>query len=269
MQELNDPTPECFSFVTDDLVMVASLGAIPLHACLSIYNLSLAPGDAGICTFLLPQVRDQSSLLTTDISISGDQSCLWTPKSSLKVPFFTSHKNKVLGITYTWDGESHPVSFVLFVPISTILKHIHAVQTGELDCDIIPWDNWGVCGARFLDPGYTPSPTWVRCAYGQEYILGDTYVSEGCETVRLYDFNSLSLNRALLSTEDNDEHTEILTDTTRVEAEVFAFPILSSLPCQIRTAQLPPRGNDNFLSFYNAVMLTEDALVAVSVSWSS
>lgn len=248
--------------------MVASVGAVPLHASLSIYDLSLAPDDAGICTFLLPQVRDQSSLLTTEINISGDQSCLWTPSSSLKVPFFTSHKNKVLGITYTSEGESHPVSFVLFVSVSTILKHIHAIRTGESDCDIIPWDEWGVCGARFHDPGYTPSPTWVRCAYGQEYVLGDSYLSRGCERVRMYDFNSLSLKRALSST-DGSERNGIITDTTRIEAGVFAFPVLSSLPCQVRTVLLPSRGNGDFLSVYNAIMLTEDALVAVSVRQSS
>lgn len=266
IQELNDPKPECFSFVTDNLVMVASLAATPLHANLSIYDLNMAPGDMGICTFLLPQIRDQSSMWNTEVNISGDQSCLWAPPPSLKVPFFTSHKNKVLGITYTTEEDPYRVSFVFIVPISTILMHVHAIRTGESHRDIIPWEEWGEYGARFLNPGYNPSPTWVRCAYGQEYILSDTYPSMGFEVVRLYDFNPLSLKRALLSTGDSGGATEILTNTTMIETETFAFPVITSLPCQIRTVQLPLHRSSDPASFYGAVMLTEDALIAVSVS---
>jgi len=206
VQDLNDPTPECFAFITDDLVMVAFLGMTPFHASLNIYDLSLGAGNSAICTLLLPQVRYQSSMLNARINISGDQSSLWTPRPSLKVPFFTSHKNKVLGIRYLSYEASYPVSFVLFVPTSTILTHAHAIQTGESDCDTIPWDEWGVCGARFLHPRYSPSTTWVRCAYGKEFVLVDGYL-------RLYDFNPLSLKRALMSTEASDECTEILTST--------------------------------------------------------
>jgi hypothetical protein len=243
--------------------MVASLGATPLHVSLSIYDLSLPRDDMGICTFLLPQVRDQTSMLTTEVHISGDQSCLWAPHSSLKVPFFTSHKNKILGITYSYDGETS-VSFILFMPISTIFKHVHAIQTGEEDCNLIPWDEWGICGARFLDIGYNPSPTWVRCAYGQQYVISDTR-SRGYETVRVYDFNPLSLKYGLVSMEDKGDHSDVLAHTTRIEAEPFAFPVLSSLPCQVRAVQLSPR-NDGPFPFYTDVMMTEDALVAVTVS---
>jgi hypothetical protein len=247
--------------------MVASLGATPLHASLSIYDLNLTPTDAGICTFLLPQVRDQSSMLTTTISIGGDQSCLWVPHSSLKVPFFTSHKNKLFAITYSSNGEACRLFYVFFVPISTILKHVHAIRAGEADCNIIPWDEWGVRGARFLHPEYNPSSSWVRCAYGQEYVMGDQYLPpRGYKTVRLYDFNSLSLKRALSSVGHTDDRKEIIADTTGVEVETFEFPIFSSLPYQVRTVQLPARRGDGMQTLYTAMMLTEDALVAVSVS---
>ena len=130
MQELCDPTPECFSFITDDLVMVASLGAITYCSSLNIYDLSL-PTSGKVCMLLLPQVHRQLSLLTTEINMSGDQSCQWAPHSTLKVPFYTSHKNKILGIMYMSNEGSHHTSFVLFVPISTILMHVHCSQARD------------------------------------------------------------------------------------------------------------------------------------------
>jgi len=50
-----------------------------------------------------------------------------------------------------------------------------------------------------------------------------------------------------------------------IKAETFAFPVLSSLPCQIKTVQPLPRTGING-HMIPATMLTDDVLVAVSVS---
>jgi hypothetical protein len=96
--------------------------------------------------------------------------------------------------------------------------------------------------------------------------MGDPFLPlQGYKLVRVYNFNPLSLKHTLLSIEDIDENREIIIDTTRIEVKTFAFPVFSSLPCQVRTVELPARRDDTH-TFYTAIMLTKYALIAVSVS---
>jgi len=245
---------ECFAFVSDSLVMIASVFAHPQHATLDIHDFNTDPAYC-ICSLLFP-AEHAREWMGIELNISGDLSSQWAPHPSLGVPFYSSHKAKLFAITYTSDQCP---SFTLLLPLSTVLSHVYAMQASKTYNFTVPWEDWGPNGTRLVQLAQHTSPTWIRRAYGQRFALGARAPLDmfSFEAVRLYDLNQWSLRHALLSDEPcGKNNTQILLETTGLDGDNFLSPVVTSFPCQIRFADL----KFNF----HAIMMHEDGFVAVS-----
>lgn len=262
--EVSSDRPECFSFITDNLVMVASLNDL----CLNIYDLDKTSSDGPkSCSFMFPALQDLVTVIS--ITIRGDQSSMHTPHPASKVPFYTSHENKVLAISYMFLAANRTYHYLLLVPQSTITNRAFSAEAQSHRLQI-PWECWGTQGTRFIELSSPLNDTWVRCAYGQKFVIGHPQPGpQEFEEVQLYDFNQFALKKAR-SNGSNDHNAETLLRHSEVVSEVFLSPVLTSAPCQIRKFKLPLRYTiGDRLAPYRSIMLNEDGLVAVSVSLAS
>lgn len=161
----------------------------------------------------------------------------------------------------TPGGLLQQLAFVLLVPLPTIFSHINAARAAAHRT--IAWEEWGPRGARFIDAhcNIVPLPMWVHCAFGQMFVQCEIETPQSQQPnympLRLYDCNPWSRRRI----QEKDEHTVLLPETTTTNNGFFEPPVLTSLPCHVRTVRFPLR--DRNVS-YGSVMMCEDALVAVS-----
>lgn len=232
-----------------------------------MYDLDLCPAQTrnSVCTFAMPTLRDWE-WGRPNYSICGDHSSLWVPGPTARVPFYTSQSNKILAIMVSPGGLLQQLVFVLLVPLSTILPHIHAAR--ESRHRTVPWEEWGPRGARLVDTHYNiaPLPIWVYRAFGQMFVECELEAPQAQQPddvpLRLYDCNPWSRRRIPRSRQEKDDHTVLLPETTTTDNAFFGRPVLTSLPCHVRTVRIPLR--DGGVP-YGSVMICEDALVAMSV----
>lgn len=239
--------------------MIACVYPPPRQSRLDIIDFEKG-SDCPICSFLFPEERDW---LGVEIDISGDLSSQWAPQPSLGVPFYTSHKAKLFAITYS--SVQH-VSFTLLLPLLIVLFHIGVIQASETpDLVTVPWESWGPKGTRLVKLTRHTSPTWIRRAYGQRFVMGarppfDIYSNE---IPRVYDLNQRMLKRlATSSGEAGDKHNvhTVLSDkeATALDSDHFISSIATFFPCQFRDLDLKVK--------FHAIMMHEDGFIAVSVS---
>lgn len=209
------------------------------------------------CVLLLPPLRDSAIILRSEVTVSSDPSSSFASHSSAKVPFYMSQRNKVFAITYRLLNRP----LVLIIPLATIMGHLNTTH-GDNGC-FIPWDEWGPTGSRFIEPPWI-SPTWIRMAFGQKLVVCgmDNPGVPHFETVRVYNFNTFAIRHSLKYHETDNINCQTFTESSTIEELEFTSPVITSLPYQIWRAYLPLRD----LSIYKAMMQSEDALVAVSVS---
>lgn len=231
-------------------------------ARLDVHDLNLASDAKSTichCSLLLPELNGKyqhGSRL--EIGISGDRSAAWIPHDSLNVPFYTSHWRKVIEVTFEVTFEIGPTSScIMILPVSTVLDHVGLDQTGDIVC--VAWEEWGPRNTRFLQSSRVAAH-WHRRTFGQAVVtLGTQH-----QMLNYHDFNQQILKHDFLSTQDE---AQISPETSTVEAEVFDRPVATTLPCRVKTITLPRRGPGSIGRAYSSIMLSEDALVGVSVGF--
>lgn len=270
---------EDYAFLTDSLLMIAKCTPLPDPDFLDIYSITTPTKPQLIQSFLLFQQRehDDQGFSSTSLSISSGQPHEWVPRDEEEenIPFYTKHEDRTIGLTYLVD---HRYIMFLVLTLSSILHHLPPLQlSSSPPPSPIPWALWGPHGTRIIDPTDWPSSTWVRRVYGQKFIVGHHYTpsdSEEGETVEMYDFNSEAVRyHQRLRRQEGQKAWEGVADGEAhispalkfdPQAEYFLHPISGDLPCLVRKFKLPAR--KDIVGHYDGIMITEDAVVAVSVS---
>ena len=241
--------------------MIAVITDNQADACLEVYDVKPAPSrQRPLCTFFLPEGGQNS--LVIDLSISSDTSSRPHPTA----PFSISFQDKLFTVTYetmAQDGEN-TLKALLFLPMSTILSHLDTPYVAGWEQEI-PWEQWGPHGAHFISLDYELSDVWVCHTYGMKFVLACSPTPEGqFRSVRLYDFNHLPARRDCLS---SGKSTGLLINSNIIEAsdEMFAGSVHTHLPCRCIQKDLPVCEDGR----YEAVMMSEDSLIAVAVGHSA
>ncbi|KAJ3992290.1 hypothetical protein F5050DRAFT_1579845 [Lentinula boryana] len=176
-----------------------------------------------------------------------------SPQASIiqqsNVPFTASVEDRLLVINYRLeDSRSRERNHAIFVPVSVLLNHYRRSQPKQP----IPWTEWGPNGTRILPVSF--SGIWVCYVHGMR-----ASVYEPAKKVfQIFDFSQLGLAYDIIKGEKRPQ-TQYLTGRTVLLESVFTERTLSCLPVRISTGTFP-------LESVEAVMLTEDALLAATVS---
>jgi hypothetical protein len=241
--------------------MIAMITNNQADACLEVYDMKSLPSrQRPLCTFFLPEGGENS--LVIDLSISSDTSTRPHPTA----PFSVSSQDKLFTVTYetmAQDGEN-TLKALLFLPMSTILSHLDTPYVADTEQEI-PWEQWGPYGAHFISLDYELSDVWVCHTYGMKFALACRPTPQGqFRSVRLYDFNHLPTKRDYLS---SGRSTGLLINSNTIEAsdEMFAESVHTHLPCRCIQKDLPIYEDGK----YEAVMMSEDSLIAVAVGHSA
>jgi hypothetical protein len=240
------------------MVMMATISS-QTDACLEVYDLNAAPGRPNFLrTFCLPMGGRDSIII--DLSISSDASS-W-PRGP-PAPFSVSLQDKLFTVTYETLAESgeNSLKALLFLPMSTILGHLDKSWDDDMEPEI-DWKEWGPSGARFIFLDHGLSGVWICHTYGMKFVLAKPSPEGQIRSVRLYDFNKLSARRNCLSSGNS---TRALMSPSVIQAsdELFAEAVHTHLPCRSSWKDLVCEDDK-----YEAVMMSEDSLIAVAVGHS-
>jgi hypothetical protein len=213
-----------------------------------------------VCTFCCP--NPGSLTMALDIGIQSDPAPHHMPDPELSVPFCTGRENRMFVVTIlTTDGHTIH-TFVIFIPTFTLTKHIAAL-TSDKGRVSFPWDVWGPDGTRMiLSPGH--SNIWVCYVYGMRFVAPHETRGTGSTTIRVYDFNPLSIKRAVAANREADGNTTYVTMATSLDTSgIFENTIITSLPYSMSKVSLETDTVDG--GKFGAVMCSEDNLIIVGV----
>lgn len=215
------------------------------------------------CAFEYPIMQEWVSPLA--ISIRSDPSPTWQPHPDLQVPFYTANSERVFVVTLWVAYSANIFTLLLFVPFSTILKHLKASVEKLRD---LRWEDWGPTGTRLIKAPSGHSMVWVCYVFGSSYIAPHP-TSEtiqhpvGPKEIQIYDFNQLSIKRELgQCSERKAKESDIVLKPTELElnSSIFKSKVWTELPYRWRTTHVPHHEDYAF----NAVMLGEDTIVTVT-----
>jgi hypothetical protein len=235
---------------------------------LLVFDLTIGPFSRAavdnspyICSFFCPCIGPWTAGL--DIGFQSSPAPSYMPDSSLSAPFFTSPENRIFVVTILLTDGHSIQTFVIFIPSSTLTKHL-----ATLPCDTrrrnIPWDIWGPTGTRMVpSPGH--SNIWVCYVYGMRFVAPHEVRETGSTAVRVYDFNSLAIKRAVATTRELDDSTSYVTTATSLDTSgAFEDVVTTSLPYRMRKLSLE-RDSTVDGGQFGAVMCSEDSLIIVGV----
>jgi len=215
---------------------------------LELYEMKSNLDGADIfCVFNFPETRGH--FFPIDLYISSDPA---PSRSNLnEFPFSICQEDQLFTITYiSLREQGDTTKVLLFLPLSTIVKHILKVRAGETG-KRIPWRDWGPNGARLIVPEDEMSDVWITHTFGMKFALPCQISHNGVfQSVRLYDFHSLA---------KRDPPIETCSSMMLTLELMFAEPVYTHLPCWCSDKPLPKDGE------CEALLLTEDALIAVSL----
>lgn len=207
-----------------------------------------------VCAFHYPILGPLTVPLT--MLIRSDPAPLWQPHAGLKVPFYTAKQESLFVITFRAKTQDTR-TLVLFVPLRTIMSHVHSIPPGEIGRRF-RWSEWGPQGTRLMPAPTGHSSPWVS------YVFGSTFISPkrdkgALKAVRMLDFNQRALRRSVDGVAAGS--AEIVDRGTTIKGEVFQHRVTTWLPFRERNFDLPAaEAGSNF----DAVMLSEDSLLMVS-----
>lgn len=220
-----------------------------------------------LCSFQCPVIGPWT--VATDISLQSDPAPTLSPGPATQVPFYTARNNKIYIATILMSDSQRIKSFLMFIPSATLTSHIDNLPS-EAQRQIIGWDDWGPTGTRLLQfPSPGSSRTWVCYVYGMRFVAPINNGGAQSTMLRVFDFDPLSLKRAVLAggddIEDGDIHYAIEPTLLNTEG-AFENLILTSLPYRVRKVALPgSEDNEQWQDRFDAVMLSEDNLILVGV----
>ena len=225
---------------------------------LGIFDLTSTPDSPTHCLLSLPSPG--LAVEVAELLISYDDS-----RPSFECPFSLNSEDHLFTITYQIYAQSSDTlsTYLLCLPWSTL----HRLVTRErFNCDgpSIPWSEWGPSNTRFIILNHEISDGWVCHTYGTKCAMASGPIQGYYSSVKLYDFNQMSAKRDIQS---GGNLTTVLVDPTILDAsdDTFATPVSTDLACRYVEVDLP-RSEDGK---YGAIMISEDCLIAVSVSTHS
>lgn len=234
---------------------------------LLVFDLTIGPfsrtaidSSPYICSFFFPSPGPWTAGL--DIVIQSSPAPSHMPDPTLSVPFFTCLENRIFVVTILLTDGHSIQTYVIFIPSSTLTEHIAALpcKKGRVN---IPWDAWGPTGTRMLpSPGH--SSVWVCYVYGMRFVAPHEVRGTDSTTIRVYDFSSLPIKRAIAAGHESDDSTSYVTAATFLDTwGAFEDIVTTSLP--YRMSQLSLERDDVDGGQFGAVMCSEDNLIIVGV----
>lgn len=163
-----------------------------------------------------------------------------------------------------WTFHVHDAEQVvlLFVPSSTILSLM--IDLKPDDRKVFTWDEWGPNGTRMMKVPMGHSFSWVSFVYGMTYLApiwaGDRW------GFQLYDFNKLGLRRRFVDADSESPggHDDYLVARSTVwPPGTFSTVVTTSLPYRCRQLKLHQPLAPNSSMLWQAVLLSEDSIIAV------
>ncbi|KAJ3975523.1 hypothetical protein EV361DRAFT_888306 [Lentinula raphanica] len=231
-----------YAVLTDTLIVVNCIGFENDEVSLDILDIY----GKSYSRFLLPQPAQGYTFFDMQL-ISEGLGVLHSPELR-NVPFTTSSEDRLLVINYSLkDAKEQILDYAFFVPISVLLGQHHRRQPW-LEQDSIPWTEWGPSGTRAMPISF--SVDWVYYVHGMKASVYEPTR----KLFKIFDLSQMTIAYDLQK--GTKPTTQYLTASTTIES-VFAEPVSTCLPICWRTGTLP-------LEFVEAVMLTQDALLAVT-----
>ena len=186
-----------------------------------------------LCSFRYPKFSSVVSEVI-EMTIRSDPSPSWTPNSELKVPFSSATQNRLFVVTLLIirRGHMHQDTITLFVPSSTLLRHIETDR--GVGGRLLKWKEWGPDGTRMI-PFLFYQPVWVCNVFGMKAVTFGDDVDP--LTITVYDFNQLVLRRALQTEPDSREDAGV-EEGDKSAGKLFLHFIETSLPYSKRTRVL-------------------------------
>ncbi|KAJ7781280.1 hypothetical protein B0H16DRAFT_1497782 [Mycena metata] len=205
-------------------------GFADLRAELRILEINDCQTDTPSFTFLLPELSlDPYDM---DMTIQTEPAPSWPVNARPAEPLATSHDDRLFVVSLGgWDSiPGHEPAFMLCVQLSTMLNLMDE-PVNRAGHHTISWEQWGL-STRMLRVPSLPD-TWVCYTDKTQW--------------KILDFNLFDLDP-----EYRIKHEKTVDKKHRM----FVQPVTTSAPFTLRSISLPPSTH--------AVMLTEDAIVAVS-----
>ncbi|KIK65308.1 hypothetical protein GYMLUDRAFT_38750 [Collybiopsis luxurians FD-317 M1] len=240
---------QSYAFLTNNLILLGSLSRdedvfLAELVVIDLHNEQV--NDPGF-SFHLPDAASEYDVHGFDI-MSGPAATSDTWCSESNAPFTTSLQDRLMVVNYhIRDPHGEHRTYAVFVPLSVLLHHIRHRRTNQA---FLTWNEWGPRGTRMLRVEF--SQVWITYIHGMKASVYDS-TSMG---FRLFDFSKLGLMYDLKKGEKRPS-TQYLTEPTVIESVFGEMPIRTYLPGRIRSGGIP-------LKSFEAVMVTEDALVAVT-----
>lgn len=221
-----------------------------------------------LCSFQCPVLGPRT--VAIDINIRSDPAPTLSPDPATHVPFYTARNNRIYVVTILTTDGRRTKSFVMFIPSTTLTSCIDNLMS-DAKRQTIQWNDWGPKGTRFLQfRSPSLSSLWVCYVYGTRFVAPiDNGRSPDRTMLRVFDFDPLSLKRAILAGGHNIEDGNILyvNEPTFLNTEgAFEGLIVTSLPYRVRRVALPRSNDSEWPDCFNAAMLSEDNLILVGVS---
>ena len=186
-----------------------------------------------------------------------------------RVPFRTSHEDRLLVISVWLGLVNHVGPLQLFVPAQTILSLLTSETCAGGNKTLIPWEAWGPSGTRLLIASEDYSAVWVCNVAGCKFAtVREHDIVAGTRYAIVYDFNQPALRRAIA--EGNSEYSDptngvrsvcVTKPNTLSQRLIFKDEVVTSLPYRSTVKRIEV-GTDRRHAVA-AVMMTEDALVTV------
>ncbi|EAU92699.2 hypothetical protein CC1G_01744 [Coprinopsis cinerea okayama7 len=210
--------------------------------------------------------------------VRSDPSPPWEPRFDVNVPFHLAKNHRVY-IVSLWVQVSEGIQcLMMFVPLTTFMKHLEQAPLEKEENRIRIWDEWGPTGTRLMISPHSHSHVWVCYVYGTRYVALESHnVLRRDELLcRTYDFNQPGLRRALRTADESQivreegVGEEIKTSTETIyqlaptvipEGDIFAREVRTSLPYRWRSIPLGDVAGRLQTSY--SVMCTEDNLIVI------
>ena len=177
--------------------------------------------------------------------------------------------DRLFVITISIIREHFFSSLISLVPSATLLSKIASLSEGETRREFA-WEDWGPEGSRLISAPPTHTGVWVCYVYGMTLALVRRIRLR--QTIIFYDFNPLTIRRALLQSNDTNntearEHANeglvtAVTDFSRTE--IFKDPVRTALPYWSRQTEFFGGDGGEGEGHFDAVMVSEDSLIMVS-----
>lgn len=216
-----------------------------------------------VCSFICPSVGPWTAAM--QVSLRSDPAPGYSPNPALSVPFSAGRFNRMYILTILLTDGQHIRTFLIFIPLSTLISHIKMLSFGDQRCSI-PWEDWGPEGTRIM-PSMGESNIWVCYVYGMRFVAPQDVAGTGSSMIRVYDFNPVPFKRPTLEGRQSHGNTLYMTETTSIDTQgAFEDILATSLPYRMTRISLQRDTSDMGEGRFDAVMCSEDNLIIVGVS---